>query len=148
MQLSPGVPAYFKPPLFGFPTAKGAGSWYGGLKWGLEGKPNNGWCARELSPRRLSALPAAFALPRVLCPPPGLAARPQVRPAVWVRLPHRLPRRPSGGLTELDDSHTRYWTYRMEWKLGADAGGVVPRRRVRSSMDAASFGEYRVRGEA
>ena len=47
MQLSPGVPAYFKPPLFGFPTAKGAGSWYGGLKWGLEGKPNNGWCARE-----------------------------------------------------------------------------------------------------
>ena len=36
MQLSPGVPAYFKPPLFGFPTAKGAGSWYGGLKWGLD----------------------------------------------------------------------------------------------------------------
>ena len=89
MQLSPGVPAYFKPPLFGFPTAKGAGSWYGGLKWGLEGKPNNGWCARELStapplcPFPASPSPCLAHLPPASEPRRPIAP-PQVRPAVWV----------------------------------------------------------------
>ena len=147
MQLSPGVPAYFKPPLFGFPTAKGAGSWYGGLKWGLEGKPNNGWCAREL--HRAASLPLPrqpLALPRVLRPPPSLAARRRrYGPPFGSDCPTGCPDALSGGLTELDDLHTRYWTYRMEWKLGADGkvawyydGAFV------WSMDAASFGEYQV----
>ena len=49
LQLSPGIPPYFRPPLFGFPTEKGPGSWYTGLKFGqggtvyTDGFANNGW---------------------------------------------------------------------------------------------------------
>ena len=43
LQLSPGIPAYFKPPLYEFPTAFGAGQWYTGLTFGLTGRPNDGW---------------------------------------------------------------------------------------------------------
>ena len=49
LQLSPGIPAYFRPPMFGFPTASGPGSWYTGLTFGTGGTPytdgfaNNGW---------------------------------------------------------------------------------------------------------
>ena len=75
-----------------------------------------------------------------------LAARPcRYGPPFGSDCPTGCPDALSGGLTELDDLHTRYWTYRMEWKLGADGkvawyydGAFV------WSMDAASFGEYQV----
>ena len=111
LQLSPGVPAYFRPPLFGFPTESGPGSWYAGLKFGERGKPNNGWYG-----------------------PP------------WGELcPTGCPDALSGGLTEIDDFDTRYWDFRMEWKLGPDGhlswfydGDFV------WGMTAASFDEYSV----
>ena len=50
LQLSPGIPKYFKPPMFDFPvTGSGEGSWYTGLSFGTggtpqtDGLPNNGW---------------------------------------------------------------------------------------------------------
>ena len=43
LQLSPGIPAYFRPPMFGFPTTEGSGAWYSGLEFGPRGLPNNGW---------------------------------------------------------------------------------------------------------
>jgi len=43
LQLSPGIPPFFRPPMFDFPTAQGPGQWYTGLKFGLTGKPNDGW---------------------------------------------------------------------------------------------------------
>jgi len=51
----------------------------------------------------------------------------------------------SGGITEIDDFHSRYWTYRMEWRTGSD-GGVAwyYDNEFVWSMEAASFGEYKV----
>ena len=43
LQLSPGLPKYFKPPMGGFPLESGEGSWYTHLSFGDMGKPNNGW---------------------------------------------------------------------------------------------------------
>merc|ERR1719502_1842302 len=34
LQLSPGIPSYFRPPLFGYPTASGPGQWYKDLSFG------------------------------------------------------------------------------------------------------------------
>lgn len=80
VQLSPGVPPYFRPPLFGFPTAKGAGSWYTGMTFGsggtsyTDGFINNGWYG----------------------PPWGEPC------------PTGCPDALSGGLVELDDLDTKY----------------------------------------
>lgn len=111
LQLSPGLPSYFKPPLFGFPTAEGAGSWYTHLMFGDEGKPNNGWYG----------------------PPWGAGC------------PTGCPDALSGGVTEKNDLHSRYWLYRMEWIPGPEGhiswhydGAFV------WGMDAKSFGEYSV----
>ena len=57
LQLSPGIPAYFKPPLYEFPTAFGAGQWYTGLKFGLTGRPNDGWYGLLTRPRALTPNP-------------------------------------------------------------------------------------------
>jgi len=115
LQLSPGLPAYFRPPLFGFPTASGAGSWYTGLTFGhggtdqTDGYANNGWYG----------------------PPWG------------VPCPTGCPDALSGGIVNLNDLDTRYWTYRMEWKVGPSGhlswhydGNFV------WGMSAASFGAY------
>jgi len=120
LQLSPGLPAYFKPPLFGFPTTSGAGSWYTGLTFGhggtdqTDGYANNGWYG----------------------PPWGADC------------PTGCPDALSGGFVNLDDLHTRYWTYRMEWKVGPAGhlswwydGNFV------WGMDGASFGAYSVCSE-
>jgi len=115
LQLSPGVPAFFRPPLFGYPTTAGAGSWYTDLKFGPDGKPNNGWYG----------------------PPWGSGC------------PTGCPDALSGGITERDDLHTRYWTYRMEWIPGPDGriswyydGDFV------WGMDGNSFGDYKVCAES
>jgi len=111
LQLSPGIPPYFRPPLFGFPTKSGPGSWYSGLMFGPDGSPNNGWYG----------------------PPWGGDC------------PTGCPDALSGGVTEISDFGTRYWTYRMEWKLGPEGflkwiydGEFV------WGMPAAAFGEYSV----
>ena len=44
LQLSPGIPAYFRPPMFGFPTASGPGSWYTGLTFGTGGAVHRWLC--------------------------------------------------------------------------------------------------------
>ena len=105
--------------------------------------------ARARALHRAASLPLPrqpLAPPRFLRPPPRLAARRRrYGPPFGSDCPTGCPDALSGGLTELDDLHTRYWTYRMEWKLGADGkvawyydGAFV------WSMDAASFGEYQV----
>jgi len=121
LQLSPGVPPYFRPPLFGFPTASGAGSWYTGLTFGhggtdqTDGYANNGWYG----------------------PPWGTPC------------PTGCPDALSGGIVNLDDLDSRYWTYRMEWKVGPSGhlawyyDGVFV-----WGMSAASFGAYSVCSEA
>jgi len=111
VQLSPGVPAYFRPPLFGFPTAEGPGAWYRKLTFGKRGKPNNGWYGPPYGSQCLTGCPDAL----------------------------------SGGITEIDDFHSRYWTYRMEWRTGSD-GGVAwyYDDEFVWSMEAASFGEYKI----
>jgi len=80
VQLSPGVPAYFRPPLFGFPTAEGPGAWYRKLTFGKRGKPNNGWCgdAHATPP---PSLPSPLS-PTRLCytHPPPFGARTLTRP--------------------------------------------------------------------
>jgi len=120
LQLSPGVPAYFRPPMFGFPTASGAGSWYTGLTFGSGGTPytdgfaNNGWYG----------------------PPWGSDC------------PTGCPDALSGGIVGLDDLDTRYWTYRMEWETGPHGhlswyyDGVFV-----WAMSASSFGAYSVCSE-
>jgi callose synthase len=117
LQLSPGVPQYFKPPLFGFPTVEGAGKWYTGLSFGTggtaqtDGVVNNGWYG----------------------PPWGSSC------------PTGCPDALSAGIVGLDDLDTRYWKYAMEWKTGADGylkwyyDGVFV-----WGMSAASFGEYTI----
>nr|BEK99910.1 1,6-beta-transglycosylase [Pleurochrysis haptonemofera] len=111
LQLSPGIPPYFRPPMFGFPTAEGPGSWYAGLKLGEKGKLNNGWYGPPYGSECLTGCPDAL----------------------------------SGGLTELSDLDTRYWTFRMEWTLGPD-GGLTWKYddALVWSMPASSFGEYSV----
>ena len=88
LQLSPGIPPYFRPPLFGYPTEEGPGTWYTGLRWGKRGKVNNGWYGPPWGSECLTGCPDAL----------------------------------SGGLTELDDLDTSYWTYRMEWQTGPNGG--------------------------
>jgi len=118
LQLSPGVPPFFRPPLFDFPTKSGPGAWYNGLSFGppIEGLasggfPNNGWYG----------------------PPWGADC------------PTGCPDALSGGFVELDDLDTRYWTYRLEWKTGPNGhlawyydGAFV------WAMAADAFGEYSV----
>jgi len=120
LQLSPGVPPYFRPPFFGFPLKNnhGQGEWYRGLSFGPPveglasgGNPNNGWYG----------------------PPWGADC------------PTGCPDALSGGFVGLNDLDTRYWTYRMEWKTGPDGhlswwydGAFV------WAMAAESFGEYSV----
>merc|ERR1719424_307796 len=90
LQLSPGLPAYFRPPLFGFPTLEGPGSWYTGLTFGhggtdqTDGYANNGWYG----------------------PPWGTPC------------PTGCPDALSGGYVNLDDLHSRYWKYRMATSRG------------------------------
>jgi len=111
LQLSPGIPPYFRPPLFGFPTASGQGSWYTGLSFGQRGKPNNGWYG----------------------PPWGSGC------------PTGCPDALSGGLIELNDLDTRYWTYRMEWKLGPNGHlSWYYDDEFVWGISAASFGEYKI----
>jgi len=111
LQLSPGIPPYFRPPLFGYPTADGPGQWYEGLSFGDGGKPNNGWYG----------------------PPWGEPC------------PTGCPDALSGGIVDRDDLDTKYWTYRMEWKLGPDGGlGWYYDGKFVWGMAAASFGEYSV----
>jgi len=115
LQLSPGIPPYFRPPMFGFPTKEGAGSWYTGLQFGERGKPNNGWYG----------------------PPWGSGC------------PTGCPDALSGGLTELDDLDTRYWTYRMEWKTGPHGHiSWYYDDEFVWGMTAASFTDYKVCSEA
>jgi callose synthase len=117
LQLSPGIPSFFRPPLFGFPTSRGAGMWYTGLTFGsggtvqTDGFANNGWYG----------------------PPWGSDC------------PTGCPDALSGGLVDLGDLDTRYWTYRMEWKTGPTGqlswyydGAFV------WGMSAASFGAYSI----
>jgi len=117
LQLSPGIPPYFRPPMFGFPTASGPGSWYVGLSFGsggtsyTDGFANNGWYG----------------------PPWGSDC------------PTGCPDALSGGLVALDDLDSRYWTYRMEWETGPNGhlswyydGEFV------WAMSASSFGAYSV----
>lgn len=120
LQLSPGIPPYFRPPLFGFPAASGAASWYAGLSFGsggtayTDGFANNGWYG----------------------PPWGSDC------------PTGCPDALSGGIVGLDDLDTRYWTYRMEWEPGPhghlswyyDSTFVW-------AMSASSFGAYSVCSE-
>ena len=111
LQLSPGIPPYFRPPLFDYPTAKGKGQWYTGLKFGLTGKPNDGWYG----------------------PPWGSTC------------PTGCPDALSGGITERDDLDMRYWTYKMEWKLGVDGRlGWYYDGEFIWAIDASAFGEYKV----
>jgi len=118
LQLSPGIPPYFRPPMFGFPTTSGPGQWYNGLSFGppvpglsTGGFANNGWYG----------------------PPWGADC------------PTGCPDALSGGFVALDDLDTRYWTYTMEWKTGPDGhlswwydGEFV------WGMAAEAFGEYSV----
>jgi callose synthase len=117
LQLSPGIPPYFRPPSFGFPAASGSGSWYTELVFGTggtshtDGFANNGWYG----------------------PPWGSDC------------PTGCPDALSGGLVNLDDLDTRYWTYRMHWETGPSGhlswyydGAFV------WSMSAHSFGAYSV----
>jgi hypothetical protein len=60
VQLSPGIPPFFRPPMFGFPTKTGAGSWYSGLKFGPDGKPNNGWYGPPWGSECLTGCPDAL----------------------------------------------------------------------------------------
>lgn len=111
VQLSPGIPSFFRPPMFGFPTASGPGSWYSGLKFGPNGKPNNGWYGPPWGSECLTGCPDAL----------------------------------SGGITEVDDFDTKYWTYRMEWRLGPKGGiSWYYDGAFIWSMSASSFGEYKV----
>jgi len=115
LQLSPGIPPYFRPPMFGFPTKEGAGSWYVGLKFGERGTPNNGWYG----------------------PPWGSGC------------PTGCPDALSGGLTELDDLDTRYWTYRMEWFTGPEGHiSWYYDNEFVWGLTAASFSDYKVCSEA
>jgi len=51
----------------------------------------------------------------------------------------------SGGLLEQDDLDTRYWTYRMEWKIGKNGGlGWYYDDEFIWGMSASSFGEYEI----
>jgi len=117
LQLSPGVPSHYKPPLSTFPTADGAGKWYTGLSFGTGGTPqtdgmaNNGWYG----------------------PPWGSSC------------PTGCPDALSGGLVGLDDLDTRYWKYGMEWQTGK--GGYLKWYYDDVfvwGMDASSFGAYSV----
>jgi len=120
LQLSPGIPPYFRPPMFGFPLKNngGASEWYAGLTFGAPvdglasgGFPNNGWYG----------------------PPWGADC------------PTGCPDALSGGFVGLNTLDTRYWTYKMEWKVGRDGhlswwydDAFV------WGMSAESFGEYSV----
>ena len=122
LQLSPGVPPFFKPygQPGGFPAKNNDGSaeWYKGLTFGAPvpnlasgGFPNNGWYG----------------------PPWGADC------------PTGCPDALSGGFIHLSDLDTRYWTYRMEWKPGPNGhiswwydGAFV------WAMAAEAFGEYSV----
>jgi beta-glucanase (GH16 family) len=117
LQLSPGLPPYFRPPLFGFPTRSGAGSWYTGLTFGhggtdqTDGYANNGWYG----------------------PPSGTPC------------PTGCPDALSGGIVNLDDLDSRYWTYKMEWFTG-NKGWLkwFYDDKFVWGMSAASFGAYSV----
>ncbi|KAL1521465.1 hypothetical protein AB1Y20_021127 [Prymnesium parvum] len=111
LQLSPGLPKYFKPPMFTFPTREGAGSWYTGLSFGGDGLPNNGWYG----------------------PPWGSSC------------PTGCPDALSGGITEKNTLHSRYWLYRMEWIPGPEGHiSWIYDGKFIWGMDASSFGEYSV----
>ena len=111
------MPPYFRPPLFGFPTRSGAGSWYTGLTFGhggtdqTDGYANNGWYG----------------------PPWGTPC------------PTGCPDALSGGIVNLNDLDTRYWTYKMEWLTG-DKGWLkwYYDDVFVWGMDASSFGAYSV----
>jgi hypothetical protein len=117
LQLSPGIPPYFRPPLFGFPTASGPGSWYTGLSFGqggtddTDGFANNGWYG----------------------PPWGSDC------------PTGCPDALSGGFVNLDNLDTEYWTYRMEWGTGPEGHlGWYYNGNFVWAMGADSFGAYSV----
>lgn len=118
LQLSPGIPSYFRPPMFGFPTISGPGQWYNGLSFGppvkglaTGGFANNGWYG----------------------PPWGADC------------PTGCPDALSGGFVDLDDLDTRYWTYRMEWKTGPDGHlSWYYDNEFVWAMSASSFGAYSV----
>ena len=131
LQLSPGIPAYFKPPLYEFPTAFGAGQWYTGLTFGLTGRPNDGWYGPPPPNPNLDPNPNPNPTPT----PTRIRTRTRTRirtrtrtrtlaPTLTPTLPLPLtrygppwgstcptgcPDALSGGITERDDLDTRYW---------------------------------------
>lgn len=115
LQLSPGLPAYFKPPLFDYPLPAegkaGSGAWYNDLKFGPDGYVNNGWYG----------------------PPWGSDC------------PTGCPDALSGGMIELDTLDLEYWTYRMEWKTGPNGHlSWIYNGEFVWGMSASSFGAYEV----
>lgn len=111
VQLSPGIPPYYRPGWSAFPSKEGPGSWYSGLEFGQRGLANNGWYGPPWGSECLTGCPDAL----------------------------------SGGLTEIDDFDTKYWTYRMEWRLGANGGiSWFYNDEFVWGMDSKAFGEYSI----
>ena len=103
LQLSPGIPMYFRPVGFGaFPEAKGAGSWYTGLKFGTGGTSytdgfiNNGWygppwgsdcptgCPDALSGGLVELSDLDTYAPRTIRPSPTRRAPPPTQPQLTI----------------------------------------------------------------
>ena len=85
-----------QPPLFGFPTARAPARGTAASSGGWRASRTTAGARASSPPRRLSAPSPPAPRPASRPPPASDLRRPpvQVRPAVWVRLPHRLPRRP------------------------------------------------------
>ena len=76
--------------MFDFPTEKGAGAWYTGLQFGTGGT----------------------------APTDGFVNNGWYGPPWGTDCPTGCPDALSGGIVNIDDLDTRYWTYKMEWETG------------------------------